>query len=199
MAETPNVCPHLHLPLQSGSDRVLRLMRRSYRQRRYLKLVERTRELLPDAALTTDIIVGFPGETDEDFQATLDVVDAGPASTRPSPSSTRRVPAPRPPSWSTSSSPRRSSRSATAGSTARPQQSLEAHQRLVGTDQELLIESPSKTDPSRWSARTRGNHLVHLPAPRGGPVSFDHLVAVPSAPLLLPAVSPAQPAASPRR
>jgi hypothetical protein len=75
MAETPVVCPHLHLPLQSGSDRMLREMRRSYRQRRYLALVERIRELLPDPALTTDIIVGFPGETDEDFAQTLEVVE----------------------------------------------------------------------------------------------------------------------------
>src|SRR5690242_20729820 len=74
MAETPNVCPQLHMPLQSGSDRVLRAMRRSYRQERYLSIIDRVRAALPDAAITTDIIVGFPGETEEDFQATLDVV-----------------------------------------------------------------------------------------------------------------------------
>lgn len=74
MAETPNVCPHLHMPLQSGSDRILKAMRRSYRSAKYLSIVRRVRELLPDAAITTDIIVGFPGETEEDFQETLDVV-----------------------------------------------------------------------------------------------------------------------------
>ncbi|MFE0026623.1 tRNA (N6-isopentenyl adenosine(37)-C2)-methylthiotransferase MiaB [Amycolatopsis sp. NPDC059021] len=74
MAETPNVCHQLHMPLQSGSDRVLREMKRSYRSARYLKILERVREAMPDAAITTDIIVGFPGETEEDFQATLDVV-----------------------------------------------------------------------------------------------------------------------------
>jgi tRNA-2-methylthio-N6-dimethylallyladenosine synthase len=74
MAETPNVCPQLHMPLQSGSDRVLKAMRRSYRARRYLEIVDEVRDAMPDAALTTDIIVGFPGETEEDFQATLDVV-----------------------------------------------------------------------------------------------------------------------------
>jgi tRNA-2-methylthio-N6-dimethylallyladenosine synthase len=74
MAETPNVMPQLHMPLQSGSDRVLRAMRRSYRQARYLGIIERVRAAMPDAAITTDIIVGFPGETEEDFQATLDVV-----------------------------------------------------------------------------------------------------------------------------
>ena len=76
MAETPNVMPSLHMPLQSGSDTVLRAMRRSYRQSKYLGIIERVRAAIPDAAITTDIIVGFPGETEEDFQATLDVVRA---------------------------------------------------------------------------------------------------------------------------
>jgi tRNA-2-methylthio-N6-dimethylallyladenosine synthase len=76
MAETPNVMPSLHMPLQSGSDRVLRAMRRSYRQSKYLGIIERVRAAIPEAAITTDIIVGFPGETEEDFAATLDVVRA---------------------------------------------------------------------------------------------------------------------------
>ena len=76
MAQTPNVMPQLHMPLQSGSDKVLKDMRRSYRQSRYLGIIERVRAAMPDAAITTDIIVGFPGETEEDFQATLDVVRA---------------------------------------------------------------------------------------------------------------------------
>ncbi|MGE2734114.1 tRNA (N6-isopentenyl adenosine(37)-C2)-methylthiotransferase MiaB [Mycolicibacterium vaccae] len=76
MAETPNVCPTLHMPLQSGSDRILRAMRRSYRAERYLGIIERVRAAIPHAAITTDLIVGFPGETEEDFQATLDVVAA---------------------------------------------------------------------------------------------------------------------------
>ncbi|MBX7432737.1 tRNA (N6-isopentenyl adenosine(37)-C2)-methylthiotransferase MiaB [Mycobacterium sp. Y57] len=76
MAETPNVCPTLHMPLQSGSDRILRAMRRSYRADRYLDIIERVRAAIPHAAITTDLIVGFPGETEADFQATLDVVSA---------------------------------------------------------------------------------------------------------------------------
>jgi tRNA-2-methylthio-N6-dimethylallyladenosine synthase len=76
MAETPNVCPQLHMPLQSGSDDVLRRMRRSYRSTRYLSIIDEVRASLPDAAISTDIIVGFPGETDADFEATLDVVRA---------------------------------------------------------------------------------------------------------------------------
>ncbi|WP_293356930.1 tRNA (N6-isopentenyl adenosine(37)-C2)-methylthiotransferase MiaB [Mycolicibacterium sp.] len=74
MAQTPNVCPALHMPLQSGSDRVLRAMRRSYRAEKYLGILDRVRQAMPHAAITTDIIVGFPGETEEDFAATLDVV-----------------------------------------------------------------------------------------------------------------------------
>ncbi len=74
MAETPNVMPQLHMPLQSGSDRVLKAMRRSYRQTKFLGIIDRVRESMPDAAITTDIIVGFPGETEEDFLDTIDVV-----------------------------------------------------------------------------------------------------------------------------
>lgn len=76
MAQTPNVMPSLHMPLQSGSDRILRAMRRSYRSERFLGILDRVRAQIPHAAITTDIIVGFPGETEEDFQATLDVVEA---------------------------------------------------------------------------------------------------------------------------
>lgn len=74
MAETPNVCHQLHMPLQSGSDRVLKSMRRSYRRQRFLDIVGKVREAMPNAAITTDIIVGFPGETEEDFEQTMDLV-----------------------------------------------------------------------------------------------------------------------------
>ena len=74
MAETENVMPHLHMPLQSGSDKVLSDMKRSYRTTKYLNILEKVRKEIPDAAITTDIIVGFPGETEEDFQQTIDLV-----------------------------------------------------------------------------------------------------------------------------
>lgn len=74
MVETPNVMPQLHMPLQSGSDAILKSMRRSYRKRKYLGILERVRAAMPEAAITTDIIVGFPGETDDDFAETLEVV-----------------------------------------------------------------------------------------------------------------------------
>ncbi|MEI8066626.1 MAG: tRNA (N6-isopentenyl adenosine(37)-C2)-methylthiotransferase MiaB, partial [Actinomycetes bacterium] len=70
MAETPNVMPHLHMPLQSGSDTILQAMRRSYRRDRYMGIIEKVRAAMPDSTITTDIIVGFPGETDADFQET---------------------------------------------------------------------------------------------------------------------------------
>ena len=76
MAETPNVVPQLHMPLQSGSDKVLKDMRRSYRQEKFLGIIDRVRAAIPDAAITTDIIVGFPGETEEDFLETMRVVEA---------------------------------------------------------------------------------------------------------------------------
>jgi len=74
MASTHNVMPQLHMPLQSGSDAILKSMRRSYRSDKYLRIIDKVRAAMPDAAITTDIIVGFPGETEEDFQATMDVV-----------------------------------------------------------------------------------------------------------------------------
>ncbi|QKE85242.1 tRNA (N6-isopentenyl adenosine(37)-C2)-methylthiotransferase MiaB [Arthrobacter sp. NEB 688] len=76
MAQTPNVMPSLHMPLQSGSDRVLKAMRRSYRSEKFLGIIDRVRAAIPDAAITTDLIVGFPGETEEDFAETLRVVEA---------------------------------------------------------------------------------------------------------------------------
>ncbi|MBE0975387.1 MiaB/RimO family radical SAM methylthiotransferase, partial [Escherichia coli] len=76
MAETPNVMPQLHMPLQSGSDKVLKDMRRSYRSAKFLRILEKVRERIPHAAITTDIIVGFPGETEEDFAETMRVVEA---------------------------------------------------------------------------------------------------------------------------
>ena len=76
MAETPNVMPQLHMPLQSGSDKVLKDMRRSYRSKKFLGILDKVREKIPNASITTDIIVGFPGETDEDFEDTMRVVEA---------------------------------------------------------------------------------------------------------------------------
>jgi tRNA-2-methylthio-N6-dimethylallyladenosine synthase len=164
MVEVPTVMPHLHLPLQSGSDRVLKAMRRSYRSRRYLDLVERTRELMPDAALTTDIIVGFPGETDDDFDQTLDVV----AACRFDQAFTFQY-SPRPGTPAAEMvddfiDPEVVRERYHRLEELTRRHSHEAHERLVGHHHDLLVESASKTDPTRWSGRTPGNHLVHLPA-----------------------------------
>ncbi|MEX2325140.1 MAG: tRNA (N6-isopentenyl adenosine(37)-C2)-methylthiotransferase MiaB [Nitriliruptoraceae bacterium] len=167
MAETPNICPHLHLPLQSGSDRVLREMRRSYRRRRYLNLVERARELLDQPSLTTDIIVGFPGETDEDFEETIEVVEqvrfdqayTFQYSPRPSTPAADRV--------DEFVDPEVVAERYHRLEQLVRQHSLEAHQRLIGSSVELLIDGPSKSDSMRLSGRTPGNHLAHVPVQRG--------------------------------
>lgn len=165
MADVPCVMPHLHLPLQSGSDRVLRQMRRSYRSRRYLALIDKTRQLMPDAALTTDIIVGFPGETDQDFADTMAVVKAVSFdqaftfqySPRPgTPAADRHdefVP------------PEVVAERYQALEALVRRQSLENHLAVIGQKRELLIESPSKTNTDRFSGRTEQNQLVHFPAP----------------------------------
>lgn len=174
MAEVDNVCEHLHLPLQSGSDRVLKAMRRSYRSRRFLDLVERTRELLPTASLTTDLIVGFPGETDEDFEDTLTVVEAA----RFDQAFTFQY-SPRPGTPAAEMVDDFISPEVVAQRYGRLEEltrrlSHEAHEAMLGTRQQLLLESPSKTDPTRLSGRTRGNHLVHIPAPTSSPTAGGH-------------------------
>ncbi len=172
MAATPNVCEHLHLPLQSGSDRILKAMRRSYRQERYLELVARAREMVPGCAITTDIIVGFPGETEDDFRETLKVCECVGFDQ----------------AYTFQYSPRPGTDAATMPDQVPPEVTKDRYQRLevvtreasqrahatfLGRDVEVLIESPSKRDPNRYSGRTRGNHLVHLPVGAGyGPGDF---------------------------
>lgn len=166
MADTDNVCEHLHLPLQSGSNRILRAMRRSYRQRRYLELVDRARSTVPGCALTTDIIVGFPGETEEDFAETLAVCEQVGFDQ----------------AYTFKFSPRPGTDAADLDGRVDPEVvtdrylrlqevtrrwSARRHGELVGREVEVLVESPSKTDPHRYSGRTRGNHLVHFPVGEG--------------------------------
>ncbi|HTZ63071.1 MAG TPA: MiaB/RimO family radical SAM methylthiotransferase [Solirubrobacteraceae bacterium] len=161
-AELASVCEHIHLPLQSGSTRILKAMRRTYDRERYLDRVAQIREHVPDAALSTDIIVGFPGETDEDFEQTLDVVERVGYDS----------------AFTFLFSPRRGTEAAgiTEGVVPRPvkvermQRLVEAvqrhaharAQRFVGRTLEVLVEGPSRTDPELLRGRTRHNKVVNF-------------------------------------
>ncbi|MBL6634502.1 MAG: tRNA (N6-isopentenyl adenosine(37)-C2)-methylthiotransferase MiaB [Thermoleophilia bacterium] len=172
--DVPEVCEHIHLPAQSGSTRVLKAMRRTYDRPRYLDLVARIRDAVPDMALTTDLIVGFPGETDEDFQDTLSLVrEVGydgaytfVYSPRPGTEAGERmgddVPA-------EVKSQRISALIDEVQNTARGR--LARH---VGQVQGVLVEGPSRTDPSRMSGRTRHNVTVNF----AGPADEGALVGV---------------------
>jgi tRNA-2-methylthio-N6-dimethylallyladenosine synthase len=174
MAETPNVCPQLHMPLQSGSDRILRAMRRSYRARRYLDIVDEVRDAMPDAALTTDIIVGFPGETEEDFQGTLDVV----ARSRFTQAFTFQY-SPRP-GTPAASLPGQVPKAVVQERYDRlvalqEEMSLAGNREQVGRDLELLVaagEGRKDTATRRMSGRARDGRLVHF-APSGPAIEHD--------------------------
>jgi tRNA-2-methylthio-N6-dimethylallyladenosine synthase len=161
MAECETVCEHVHLPLQSGSSRVLRAMRRTYDRDRYLRLVERLRSAIPDLALGTDIIVGFPGETESDFRATLEVV----ADVRYDSAFTFIY------------SPRRGTEAAAMPDQVPEEVKHERLERLVEVVQrfaaernaervalveEVLVEGPSRTDPTKLRGRTRRNTTVNF-------------------------------------
>jgi tRNA-2-methylthio-N6-dimethylallyladenosine synthase len=164
MAECESVCEHTHLPLQSGSTRILKAMRRTYGRDRYLALVERLRQTIPDLALTTDVIVGFPGETDADFEETLAVVEE-----------VRYDGA-----FTFVFSPRRGTEAATMPAQVPEEAKHERIERLVevvqriaaernrervGRIEEVLVEGPSRTDPSLLRGRTRRNTTFNF---RGG-------------------------------
>ena len=164
MAECPSVCEQLHLPVQSGSTRVLKAMRRTYSRERYLRLVERIREAIPDLALTTDIIVGFPGETDAEFAETLSLVDEvsyDHAFTFVY-SPRRGTEAARMPDQV----PEEVKRERIGLLVERVQEHAARHNaRLVGSLQEVLVEGPSRTDPAIMRGRTRGNKAVNFRGP----------------------------------
>ena len=166
-AELPALCEHIHLPLQSGSSGVLKRMRRTYTRARYLERVALIREHVPDCALTTDIIVGFPGETEEDFEQTLSVVEEVGYDG----------------AFTFVYSPRRGTEAVTlpdqvphAVKVARMERLVEAVQRrgreraerFVGRTLEVLVEGPSRTDASRLRGRSRHNKVVNF-EPRSRP------------------------------
>jgi tRNA-2-methylthio-N6-dimethylallyladenosine synthase len=160
-AELPSLCEHIHLPLQSGSSRILKAMRRTYDRDRYMSRVAMIREYVPDCAITTDIIVGFPGETEADFQKTLEVVEEVGYDS----------------AFTFVFSPRRETLAATLPDQVPhavkrermgrlvelvQRKALERARRFVGTEQEVLVEGPSRTDPAKLRGRTRHNKTVNF-------------------------------------
>ena len=167
MAETPAVCPQLHMPLQSGSDRILRAMRRSYRRDRFLRILDEVRESMPHAAITTDIIVGFPGETEEDFAATLDLVERARFSSAFTFQYSKRpgTPAADLPDQVPADVVRERYLRLTA---LQDEICLQENRRLVGTEVELLVMAESGRKGAitgRRTGRARDGRLVHFLAP----------------------------------
>jgi len=162
MATVPSVCEHLHLPLQSGSDRILAAMHRGYTAERYLERLARAREAIPDLAVTTDIIVGFPGESDDDFERTLEVVaEAG------YDSAYTFIFSPRP---GTEAAERRHEFVPAELAAERferlrivvERSALARHRARIGRVEEVLVEGPSRKDPAVTTGRTEQNKLVHF-------------------------------------
>jgi tRNA-2-methylthio-N6-dimethylallyladenosine synthase len=163
MAETPTVCNHLHLPLQSGSDRVLAAMHRGYSAERYLEKLSAARAGVDDLAVTTDIIVGFPGETDEEFEQTCAVAaEAEYDSAYVFQFSPREGTEAAQLSDQFISAEKIGERFATLQQIVE-RSSLQKHQARVGRTEELLVEGPSKRDATVTSGRTTQNKLVHFP------------------------------------
>jgi tRNA-2-methylthio-N6-dimethylallyladenosine synthase len=164
MAATPTVCEHLHLPLQAGSDRTLAAMHRGYTGARYLQRLAGARAAVPDLAVTTDLIVGFPGESDDDFERTLDVVAAAEYDS----------------AYTFIFSPRPGTEAAARVEDFVPadvvaerfeqlrvvveRSGLLKHRERVGRVEEILVEGPSKKDTTVTTGRTRQNKLVHFAA-----------------------------------
>jgi tRNA-2-methylthio-N6-dimethylallyladenosine synthase len=165
MAETPSVCEHLHYPLQAGSDRVLALMHRGYSADRYLERLAEARRVVPDLAVSTDIIVGFPGETDDDFERTLEVAAAAEYDY-----AYTFIFSPRP-GTEAADMTERFVEPAVAGDRFQrlrvviERSALAKHEARVGRLEEVLVEGPSKKDPGVTSGRTRQNKLVHFTPP----------------------------------
>ena len=168
MAEVPAVCEHLHLPLQSGSDAVLRAMRRGYTAERYLERLRAARAAVDDLAVSTDIIVGFPGETELDFEQTLEV-----AAEARYDSAFTFIFSPRPGTAAAEMGDRFVPHDVSVDRYQRLRRVIERSSRLanearIGRVEEVVVEGPSKKDPSVTTGRSRRNTLVHFSSPPGG-------------------------------
>ena len=167
MAATPEVMPHLHLPLQSGSDRVLSIMRRGYSAERYLDRLAAARAGIDDLAVTTDIIVGFPGETEDDFERTLEL-----AAEAQFDSAYTFVFSPRPGTAAASMVEQFVPPEVVADRFERlkvvvDRSAVLKHGARIGRVEEVLVEGPSKKDPTITSGRTPQHKLVHFAGPHG--------------------------------
>ncbi len=176
MAVHESVCPHLHLPLQSGSDRILAAMHRGYTAQRYLDRLAAARAAVPDLAVTTDLIVGFPGETDDDFEQTLDVVARAEYD-----SAYTFIFSPRPGTEAATRRDQFVDPDVVAERFERlrvvvERAALAKHRARVGRTEEVVVEGPSKKDPAMTSGRTAQNKLVHFPA--SAPLRAGTVVAV---------------------
>ncbi len=172
MAETPAVCEHLHLPLQSGSDRVLAAMHRGYTAGRYLDRLADARAGIDDLAVTTDIIVGFPGETDDDFERTLEV-----AAEAAYDSAYTFIYSPRPGTEAAERIEDFVPAEVVAERFARlhvvvERTALARHAARIGRTEEVLVEGPSRKDPAVLTGRTRQNKLLHFPSKPIRPGSY---------------------------
>ena len=166
MADTTSVCEHLHLPLQSGSDRVLALMHRGYSAERYMRVLDESRRTIADLAVTTDIIVGFPGETDDDFERTLELAAGAEYD-----SAYTFVFSPRPGTEAADMVDRFVDPDVVKDRYDRLRVVIERsarakHAARIGRTEEVVVEGPSKRDASVLTGRTRQNKLVHFGAPR---------------------------------
>ncbi|HEX9666277.1 MAG TPA: tRNA (N6-isopentenyl adenosine(37)-C2)-methylthiotransferase MiaB [Thermodesulfobacteriota bacterium] len=164
MREAPKVCHHIHLPVQSGSNRILAMMKRTYTKESYLDIIKALRESIPDIAITTDLIVGFPGETEQDFNETLELIKEVEFDT----------------SFSFKFSPRPGTPAAESNKLVpeiisnkrlamlqniQKEITIRKNQKKVGTVEEVLVEGESRNDPSWQSGRNTHNQIVNSPGP----------------------------------
>ncbi|MGM0414980.1 MAG: tRNA (N6-isopentenyl adenosine(37)-C2)-methylthiotransferase MiaB [Bacillota bacterium] len=163
VASHDNISKHFHLPVQSGSSKILKAMNRKYDREKYLSLIDKIRERIPDAVITTDFIVGFPGETEADFEETLSLVDKvrfdmaytfaySPREGTPAAKKANQI------------SSEEKHRRLQALMDKQNQISYEVNQKLIGKEIDVLVEGESKKDPDYFSARSDGNKLVIIPA-----------------------------------
>ncbi len=181
MADTPAVCEHLHFPLQSGSDRILAAMHRGYNKSKYLERLAEARKLIPDLAVTTDIIVGFPGETEKDFQETLAL-----AAEAEFDGAFTFIFSPRPGTEAAEMAedfcdPSDISERYERLRAVIKRSGLRKHENRVGRHEEVIVEGPSKKNPALISGRTRQNKLVHFETPKDVPLGSVAIVEIISA------------------